>query len=105
MTDDNRSADDKEARWKEAEGDVTRLCLAPLSFASAKQTPGWEHLRVKDNDTRRILENVTQVDVDAGLAWVLHPGFCRSWPTSGSFSILCCLHSRERYREEWKKWR
>ena len=83
------------ARW---------LVEVPLAVASTT-TPGWEFLRVVDNATGRRLERVTRVDTGAGLVWIHHPGFKRSWPRSGDFRLLCPPQVRERFQEVWERWK
>lgn len=81
---------------------IRLLVDAPLKRAEVEVTPGCHVLEVLDLDTRTLLEDVTKVDVEAGVAWRVIEGTRRSHPWNGRYKLMCTPEALVEYKEAWK---
>lgn len=87
------------------ENEVTVLVEVPLTIVQAGVTPGYEHIRVVDVDTKTVLTDVTRVNTEAGLAWRRLGGHQTSHPWCGRYRVMCPPEVLERFKEIWSRWK
>lgn len=77
----------------------------PLKVAEINVTPGCHVLSVVDLDTGKFVPRVTKVDCEAGLVWILNPGFHRAHGQMGRFKLMCRWDDYKQYIKEWQSWK
>lgn len=85
--------------------EVLTSMRAPLTFAEAGVTPGWDSLFVVDQATKRIIRNATRVDCVAGLVWTVEVRGGRSWMREGEFVLLATYETQRKFAEVWETWK
>lgn len=82
--------------------EVLTAHYAPLLYAEAGVTPGWEKLFVLDKEARRLVRRAVRVDIAAGLCWVVEVPGGRAHVREGQFILIATYATIAEFTEVWK---